>query len=217
MGGLSGIASVFAHTPGLGLPPLPGNLGLPEKPKGPGGTTSGGRDDHGRTVTNKKAYEESYAKAETYNKAFADLLNQQSHLTGNERNQLYKFYRSGNDEVPQGGRALTDFSKTLLQLSPEQFKAQQQQQQQAEAQIPVPAPAPAQAPVPQTVGPTPKPTVVQPPATPTVATPTGNIAGKTATVGVMGADAGGRGSGRKRGRVATLLTGLGGAAEQFGA
>ena len=198
------------------LPPLPDNLGLPEKSNVPTY-----REKTGMMVDDKR-YVAELQKANAYNQALVNLLNEQPHLSGTERSQFYKYYgdEMSNTRNPEfnslrkkhGG--VIDFTGQLSQLTPEQFKAQQQQQA-APAQMPTPAPAPA--PAPQTVGPTPKPTVVQPPPTPTVATPAGNIAGKTATVGVMGTDAGGRGSGRKRGRVATLLTGLGGAAEQFGA
>jgi hypothetical protein len=87
----------------------------------------------------------------------------------------------------------------------------------APAPVATPPAQAVQAPPPQTVGPTPKPTTpVEPPPAPTpvVATSGGNIAGNTQTTG-GNEDTTGKGRGR-RGRVATLLTGLGGALERFG-
>lgn len=229
MGGLASVASLFARTPGLGLPPLPGNLGLPEKPSMAGTTTRGGRDDHGEFVGNSQRakYDEERAKAENYNKAFADLLNNQAHLNGSERKQLYDAYAVGNNNATAKTpiKPLTDYSQTLSQLNPAQFKEQQQklQQQQVDQQQSTPAPTPAPAPTstpqpianvkPDTVGATPQaPQVEQPAATPTTPSATGNVAGTTTT---LNADEKNKGSGR-RGRVATLLTGLGGAVERFG-
>lgn len=196
-----------------GLPALPDNLGLPPLPDKVGQGFSQGKNPKDE---DPKVIAKQIADADNYNKAFAELLNQQPQLSGAERQEIFGAYSVKSKDTYKGpGPA--DFSGMLSQagaMTKEQIAAQQQLQQAA----PVPTPAPAPAPVaqqPQTVGPVPQPTQVAP--TPTTESPAGNIAGKTTTTGVMGVDAAGRGSGRKRGRVATLLTGLGGSVEQFGA
>lgn len=226
MGGLSGLAGMFGAlvpTPGVGLPALPGNLGLPEKSNATNTVTRGGRDDHTGFVGNSQLekYNQEYAKAETYNKAFADLLNAQPQLNGNERKQLYDAYSDkftgGNAVEGKGAKKLTDYSSILSALTPDQFAAQQKAQQQqtpaAQAQAAAQPAAPAKTAAPQTVGPVAAPQVVQPAPTPTVATAGGNIAGTTKT---NNSDTKEKGGGR-RGRMTTLLTGLGGAVEKFGA
>lgn len=225
MGGLAkSLASVpglkaWVPSPGMPDPGVPGGLGLPEKSTLQGVVTGGGRDDHSKFIGNSQQakYAQERAKAENYNKAFAELLNQQAHLNGAERKNLYDLYSDkfiGDPKQVENARlpALTDFSSTLSQLTPEQYQAQLQQQQ---SQAASPAPqtsAPASqtsAPAPATAGPVTQPQVE---ATPTTATPTGNIAGTTTT---LNSDVKAKSSGR-RGRVATLLTGLGGAVERFG-
>lgn len=198
-----------------GLPALPEDLGLPPLPDRVGQGFNQGKNskDTDPTVISKQIED-----ADKYNKAFVELLNQQPQLSGSERQEIYGAYSVKSKDTHKGPGP-SDFTGLLSQagaMTKEQIAAQQQPQAAA---TPAPAAAaPTPTPAPQTVGPVPQPTTtVQPAATPTVATPAGNIAGKTTTTGVMGVDAGGRGSGRKRGRVATLLTGLGGSVEQFGA
>lgn len=210
------------------LPPLPGDLGLPGK-----STIPTYREKAGN-VLSAPEYQAQLAKANNYNQALVQLLNQQPHLTGAQRSEIYKYYGDdmSNAQLPvykglqkkYGG--ITDFSGQISQMTPDQFAAQQQQQataQQAAVSPPAapaqqalaPAPAPQQqTQAPQTVGPTTKP-VEQPVATPVVATPGGNIAGKTTTTGGTESNSSGSSRGR-RGRLATLLTGLGGALERFG-
>lgn len=223
MGGLTkslgGLFSTLVPTPGIGLPPLPGDLGLPPLPDKVGQGFNQGKNPKDE---DPKVIAKQIADANTYNKAFADLLNQQPHLTGSERSQLYSAYSVGAKDTHKGAKP-TDFSGQLSQLNPDQFRAQQQQ---AVPQEPAPAPAP-QAPVPQAAAAGQSPAVQAPQATgpaaqtvgpvptPAVATESGNIAGKTTTTG--GTESSTPGSSRKqRGRVATLLTGLGGALERFG-
>lgn len=232
------LASVVGMGRRIGLPPLPPGLGLPEKSKA--GTIGSIK---GEVDTSTESYKRQRTQAETYNKAFADLLNNQPHLSGAQRSEIYKAYSDKFIGQRGAGRGngtepLTDYSKILSQ-APAMSQAEMQAAQQAPqtlsepeaveppkqvgtlgaaGTVPPQQPAPVatapQVQAPQTVGPVAKPQEAAPPATPTVATPTGNIAGQTATIGTMGADAAGRG--RRRGRMATLLTGLGGAVESFG-
>lgn len=211
MGGLAGsVGKLFGGltAPGFPAEALPGNLGLPEKSSVNGVVAVAGGKNRNSEIVDKTKYDQEFAKAENYNKAFADLLNQQPQLNGEERKQVYDYYsdkfmadKSFAAENPKMNLGkLTDYSSTLSQLTPDQFKAQQTQQAAA-PQTQAPA-------APQTVGPT----QAQPEATPTVATPGGNIAGATTTNSATAPE---KSSGR-RGRMATLLTGLGGAVERFG-
>lgn len=208
------------RTPGMGAPPLPGDLGLPQLPVKVGQGFNQGKNPRDE---DPKVIAKQIADANTYNKAFVELLNQQSHLTGGQRQELYNAYSVGAKETHKGPMP-DNYSSQLSQLTPDQFREQQKmQQQQVEQQQAAPAPAPVSQPPqpvanvqPDTVGATPQaPQTVrqpeQPAATPTVATPTGNVAGGTST---LNADA--KAKGGRRGRVATLLTGLGGAVERFG-
>lgn len=231
------------------LPPLPPGLGLPAKSN----TGYVGRMK-GQIVDGPAFYRER-DKAEAYNKAFAELLNNQAHLSGMERNQIYdaysdKFIQRGSLESGKPLKPLTNYGKTISQapaMTPEQVQAAQQAQFDAQqpaqapapaAQAPVaapplsvvspapmqqalapkPAPTPAPAPTaapPATVGPVPQPQTQAPVPADAPAAAAANIVG-TKTTGAMGTDTQpGRGRGR-RGRMATLLSGLGGTAEQFG-
>lgn len=228
MGALSGMASLFARTPGMGLPPLPGNLGLPPLPAKVGqGFNQGKNPREIYDKGSKEILDKQMTDANTYNKAFADLLNQQPQLNGSERSQLYSAYSVGVMDSYKGAKP-TDFSGTLSQAAagaqqpqapaPAPAPAPQAAPAPAPAPVPVaPVPAPPRAEAPQTVGPVAKPVEPQPAPTPVVATEGGNIAGKTtSTVSASGnpeAPNGGRG---RRGRFATLLTGLGGAVEGLG-
>jgi len=212
-----------------GLPPLPSGLGLPER-----STTRYIGTMKGERMDGESFYKER-AKADVYNKAFAKLLNDQPQLSGGERREIYSAYSdkhlqtgrlaSGRDLVP-----LTDYGKTLSNagaMTKEQIAAMQQKQQPqpkpsvlpkhevgtpAKPKPLVAAPKPVVAP--QTVGPVPKPTAPAPVATPSVPTAAGNVAGQTQTTG--GSEAGGGRRSGRRGRFATLLSGLGGAVESFG-
>lgn len=209
LGAVPGLKALI-RTPGMGAPPLPGDLGLPKLPDKVGQGFNQGKNPRDE---DPKVIAKQISDANTYNKAFVELLNQQSHLTGGQRQELYSAYSVGAKETHKGPMP-DNYSSQLSQLTPDQFQEQQQkmQQQQIDQQQAAPAPAPTQPPPPipnvqpDTVGATP-----QPAATPTVATPTGNIAGGTSTLNEDTKAKGGR-----RGRVATLLTGLGGAVERFG-
>lgn len=196
-----------------GLPPLPSGLGLPERSKSGYVGVMKGEIAEGPTYTRERA------KAEAFNKAFANLLNNQPQLSGAERSEIYGVYSDkfvGNKGRDASNNPLTNYGKTLSSaaaMTKEQIAAAQQPKPAAKpaAKPAVAAPKPV-----QTVGPVAKPqtAVPAPPPTPTVSTPTGKIAGATQTIGQVGTDTGGRRG--RRGRLATLLTGLGGAVEQFG-
>lgn len=218
MGGFLGsMASLSAGIMGMGaesygLPPLPEGLGLPESVKIGQGIQQGKNPqvEYG-DAKSKVILEEQWQKAETYNKAFAELLNNQPQLSGDERSEIYSAYsnKAMNPLAEKYMKPLTNYGLTLTpgdRMTPEQYQASRQPQQQAAA--PAQA-APAQA-APQTVGPVATPQVAATPSTPS---PVGNIAGKTTTLSEGGDANTGRG---KRGRMATLLTGLGGAVETFG-
>lgn len=166
-----------------GMPPLPGDLGLPDKSntnfmshaKGENGSYDQSSWSKG---VYKPQYDEQRAKAETYNKAFADLLSNQAQLSSGEKKQVYDIY---SDKFVGAGlmqKPLTDFSGVATGAS-------------VGTQAPATKTASAGAPA----------------ASAAIA------AGPVKNVGSLGANAGG---GARRGRVATLLTGLGGAIERFG-
>lgn len=207
LGSVPGLKA-WVPSPGMGLPPLAGDLGLPPLPVKVGQGFNQGKNPRGE---DPKVIAKQVADANNYNKAFVELLNQQAHLTGGERQELYNAYSVGAKDTHKGPMP-DNYSSQLSQLTPDQFKEQQQkmQQQQVDEQQAAPAsqqpPQPVANVQPDTVGATP-----QPAATPTVATPTGNVAGGTST---LNSDA--KAKGGRRGRVATLLTGLGGAVERFG-
>lgn len=255
MSGLKSLAGALGSALGMapkipGLPPLPANLGLPEK----GGI-------NGRWAGGSGGIAEGNKKINAYNQAFVKLLNNQPQLNYNQRAEIYDLYkdkhsflvdgREGNPgNIIRANKAvpIIDFRGQLSKESPEQYQArvaaaQKAAQQPAPAPAPKPvaqapkpapapkpiAPAPAPAPKPVTpkpvtpapkpATPAPKPAEPAPKPTPTVATPQGNIAGSTQSTvskaGTAEAGSGGRKPGR-RGRFATLLTGLGGALERFG-
>lgn len=206
---MSSLGSMFGAltAPGNPLPGLPKDLGLPEKVDVGGGLQSGKNPLIDKIKKNdlNNLLNTQFTKANNYNKAFADLLNQQPQLNGQDRAELYDAYGAKKLKLanPISGD-LIDYKSTLSQLTPEQFAAQRQQQ----AQQAVPQTAPA----PQTVGPVPAP---QEAPTPAVSTTGGNIAGTTKTT--VSGDTKTGGSAPRRGRFATLLNGLGGATERFGA
>lgn len=239
---IGGLTATLMGGRAPGLPPLPEGLGLPSKSTG----IATYNEKRGNIATDAQ-YQAAQKQANAYNQALVNLLNQQPHLSGAERTEIYRYYGDDMANAQQpvynnlkkkyGG--LTDFTGQISQMTPEQYQQQQQQAAAAQAapepEQPTPAPytpplpppqsvtpAPVtppaqavQAPPPQTVGPTPKPVEPPPPPTPVVATEGGNIAGKTTTTGGNEDTTGAKSRGR-RGRVATLLTGLGGALERFG-
>lgn len=193
MAGISrSMAGIFMHTPGLGLPPLPGGLGLPDKPVSVGQGFNQGKNPKDE---NPQAINKQIADADNYNQALAQLLGQQSQLNLMDRSEVYNAYKIGNKDTHKGASP-SDFS-ALLSSTP--FTGEDPQQS-------MPAPQQAVDNTPQTVGPTPG-----VPLTPVVATPQGNVAGQTTTTG------GGKETPKaRRGRFATLLAGLGGTVERFG-
>lgn len=205
------LSATLMNGRGPKLPPLPPGLGLPEK-----STIATYREKAGNVATDAQ-YTTALSKANAYNQSLVNLLNQQPQLTGADRSEIYRYYGDdmANAQLPvynglkkkYGG--ITDFTGQLSQLNPDQFQAQQQQQPAAATPAPV-TPVQQAVAAPQTVGPVAKPPEVAPPPTPSVATSDGNIAGKTTTTGA------GASKGARRGRFATLLTGLGGAVERFG-
>jgi len=194
MGGLSrSMAGIISHIPGMGLPPLPGGLGLPDKPVAVGQGFNQGKNPKDE---NPQAINQQIANADNYNKALAQLLGQQSQLNMVERSEVYNAYKVGNKDTHKGSGP-SDFS-SLLSATP--FGGDSEQQSAGSNQMQAPA-------APQTVGPTPG-----VPVTPVTATPTGNVAGQTETTGGKKETPKAR-----RGRFATLLAGLGGTVEKFGA
>lgn len=187
------MAGIFMHTPGLGLPPLPGGLGLPDKPVEVGQGFNQGKNPKDPTTG---AINKQIADADNYNQALAQLLGQQAQLNLSDRSEVYSAYKIGTKGTHKGA-APGDFS-SLLSATP--FGGDSVQQSASSNQMQAPA-------APQTVGPTPGESV-----TPVTATPTGNVAGQTQTTGGKKETPKAR-----RGRFATLLAGLGGSVERFGA
>lgn len=206
-----------------GLPALPGNLGLP--PSVQGGVGQGiqqGKNpahEYDGSPETQKILDQQRAQAETFNKSFADLLNVNTQLSGEERQQFYDAY-SNKFKVDTVGKyvaPLTNFSNTLSQAPAGGQKPAPQTQ--AAAAVPE---------APATVGPVPvkqmSPMTTppagpsqQPAADPAAANAAAAVVGNTGSLGNTGALGVDKGGGRaRRGRVATLLTGLGGAVEHFG-
>jgi hypothetical protein len=221
MGSMASLsAGLLGNNPSYGLPELPGNLGLPESVKVGQGIQQGKNPqvEYGDAKATQ-ILNEQWTKAETYNKAFADLLNNQPQLSGSDRTQIYEAYsnKAMNPLAEKYMKPLTNYGANLSQagaMTPEQFQASRQPAQPAQ-QVAAPIATPmAAAPAPATVGPVPTPQEQAPAATPSVPSAAGNIAGTTTTLSGSATEAGkGRG---KRGRMATLLTGLGGSVETFG-
>lgn len=216
---LGSLASIFSPTPGMGLPPLPGDLGLP--PSVQGGVGQGiqqGKNpkieyDGGPKM--QSTLDSQRTQAETFNKSFAELLNNQPQLDASERKEFYDAY-SNKFKVPEVGKyiaPLTDFSNILSQAPANTAQAQPTNNSPA-------APPPAAA---ATVGPTQQMSPATTPPPSPAAPPQPGVPGVSATsdspassVGTLGSDRTRSGGRSPKGRVTTLLTGLGGAAEALG-